>query len=709
GSWHGLPFWHGRLGRGKNWAAPRLVAEADSEARPGFSSCSADEWEDTPEVLAVKAATLARLLRQSSYTVAYTGAGISTAAGIKDYASRASDSKVKALLSAQGGEDTPLEEGLHAEPTECHRILTSFYKRKLLAHWVQQNHDGLPQKAGLPQEAINEIHGSWFDPSNPVVQFRAELRGDLFAWLLEAEIRAQLVIAVGTSLCDTPSTADRLVVTAAARAAETPATALGAVVVGLQRTRLDQHVQLRVFAEADRFFDLVAKALRDPSPLPSTAAEQSHWAEEHLSEQSTEVGSLLYLTAGPSEGRAVRVARLQDGHVELDCGLRLGSWWLSAAPHSARFPLSGTARVRPARCRRAVEAARLIELPVRANTSPPATFLTGVWCGDAVLLDSRRSEHPTAQPDRAQDLRWVLSAVSVGGEIMGAGFTTWPAANVLDSSGGKVWFTIRGNYCAEGGTIQLTITWEAGSGSQPSSEMSETPGPQNQIHGRVWFDDRRGSLVLAGQWQDQQGDSGAILMTQAQDSCRLFPKASASFWEGTVDGHQQSWVLAMDADGCPSAFGAARLGPDGNPSQGLRLLRGIVQSTEEDAMIVVLREGVGPGSGQRELRVVKTDNSFSMMSAGEGGVHLQHAATYVPTDAAAELSGSYSHSRGGIVHVTVEADEVVLQNSQAKSSQKSPAGTACQNGQIRLHKQLGRRAACGRIDWSNGSVWTPLA
>ena len=37
----------------------------------------------------------------------------------------------------------------------------------LLHGWVQQNHDGLPQKAGFPQERINEIHGSWYDPGNP--------------------------------------------------------------------------------------------------------------------------------------------------------------------------------------------------------------------------------------------------------------------------------------------------------------------------------------------------------------------------------------------------------------------------------------------------------------------------------------------------------------------------------------------------------------
>lgn len=45
----------------------------------------------------------------------------------------------------------------------------------------------LPQKSGFPQEKINEIHGAWFDPSNPVVQFGGHLRGDLFDWMAEAE------------------------------------------------------------------------------------------------------------------------------------------------------------------------------------------------------------------------------------------------------------------------------------------------------------------------------------------------------------------------------------------------------------------------------------------------------------------------------------------------------------------------------------------
>ena len=51
----------------------------------------------------------------------------------------------------------------------------------LVHGWIQQNHDGLPQKAGWPQEDIVEIHGSWYDPSNPVVCYDGNLRQDLFS------------------------------------------------------------------------------------------------------------------------------------------------------------------------------------------------------------------------------------------------------------------------------------------------------------------------------------------------------------------------------------------------------------------------------------------------------------------------------------------------------------------------------------------------
>ena len=37
---------------------------------------------------------------------------------------------------------------------------------------------------------MNEIHGSWYDPSNPVVMMSGQLREDLFAQLLEWQAKA---------------------------------------------------------------------------------------------------------------------------------------------------------------------------------------------------------------------------------------------------------------------------------------------------------------------------------------------------------------------------------------------------------------------------------------------------------------------------------------------------------------------------------------
>mmetsp|Transcript_53606 Transcript_53606/g.144375 ORF Transcript_53606/g.144375 Transcript_53606/m.144375 type:complete len:102 (+) Transcript_53606:3-308(+) len=66
--------------------------------------------------------------------------------------------------------------------------------------WVQQNHDGLPQKAGYPQESINEIHGSWFDPSNPVVLYSGTLRSELCEDMVDLADTSDLTLVMGTSL-----------------------------------------------------------------------------------------------------------------------------------------------------------------------------------------------------------------------------------------------------------------------------------------------------------------------------------------------------------------------------------------------------------------------------------------------------------------------------------------------------------------------------
>ena len=150
---------HGTLNGNRaqeTWKRPRMAVSCASDARPGYNTRKAHEYLDEDDVLRAKCKFVARLVRQSKKAVAYTGAGISTASGISDYASKSDASLAKKRPTLRSHYD--------AQPTLAHRCLVSMFRAGQLQHWIQQNHDGLPQKAGMPQEHINEIHGSWYDP-----------------------------------------------------------------------------------------------------------------------------------------------------------------------------------------------------------------------------------------------------------------------------------------------------------------------------------------------------------------------------------------------------------------------------------------------------------------------------------------------------------------------------------------------------------------
>lgn len=224
--------------------------QSDAEARPGYNSMSSSEYADGDDVLWEKVRKLGDAWLQARYPILYSGAGLSTAAGISDYASTQGDSGAAAMPSA-------FRSPLCAQPTFSHRALVELHRRGMIRRWVNQNHDGLPQKAGLPQEAMNEIHGAWHAPDNPVVPMSGNLRDDLFNDLLECERQADLVVAVGTSLCG--MNADRLVTATAERASK--GEGFGSVVIGLQQTVLDESATLRIFGRCDRVFSELARYL----------------------------------------------------------------------------------------------------------------------------------------------------------------------------------------------------------------------------------------------------------------------------------------------------------------------------------------------------------------------------------------------------------------------------------------------------------------
>lgn len=190
---------------------------------------------------------LAALISLSKLTVIYTGAGISTSAGVCQ-AARGTEGKSSSSSSTD------------ARPSLAHLALTALKERGLVHSWIQQNHDGLPQKAGWPQEDIVEIHGSWYDPSNPVVCYDGNLRQDLYQKIKEMEEKADLVIVIGTTLSGLNS--DGVASRPARRSLS--GKALGTVIINLQQTRLDGESTLRIFEKADTVMESLLTKLGVP-------------------------------------------------------------------------------------------------------------------------------------------------------------------------------------------------------------------------------------------------------------------------------------------------------------------------------------------------------------------------------------------------------------------------------------------------------------
>jgi hypothetical protein len=217
-------------------------------------------------------------------------------------------------------------------------------------------------RQGFPQAAINEIHGAWFDPSNPVVPMDGTLREDLITALMDTEARADLCLVAGTSLCG--MNADRIASTTARRA-RTEAGVLGTVLINLQRTVMDDNpgVQLRIFAPIDGVMSMLADELaltveedHVPPPLPAgDVFRVPYTAAGRLAPGSgVEVtldlrpGARVKIVDQPEWDRercgnvATVVGRDANGHFQIKMasgGGRmhrvLGSWWVQAALEGA--------------------------------------------------------------------------------------------------------------------------------------------------------------------------------------------------------------------------------------------------------------------------------------------------------------------------------------------------------------------------------------
>lgn len=114
------------------------------------------EHYDSPEVLEQKLDRLEKLVKNSKHMVAFTGAGISTSAGISDFRGPLG----VWTLKAQGKQPMAGTPAVRALPTKTHMALVQLQRQQKLKYLISQNCDGLHRRSGIPATAISELHGN---------------------------------------------------------------------------------------------------------------------------------------------------------------------------------------------------------------------------------------------------------------------------------------------------------------------------------------------------------------------------------------------------------------------------------------------------------------------------------------------------------------------------------------------------------------------
>ncbi|XP_005108006.1 NAD-dependent protein deacetylase Sirt6 [Aplysia californica] len=124
------------------------------------------EYHDSHAGVAEQAARVARILKDSSYCISFTGAGISTAAGIGDFRGKDGKWTEREKKKNYGSQATKAKgRGFVIEelrPTYTHEALVKLTEMGILKYLISQNTDGLHRLSGIPAENMSELHGNSF-------------------------------------------------------------------------------------------------------------------------------------------------------------------------------------------------------------------------------------------------------------------------------------------------------------------------------------------------------------------------------------------------------------------------------------------------------------------------------------------------------------------------------------------------------------------
>ena len=105
--------------------------------------------------LSERIATLVQWIFESKYPVVFTGAGISTESGLRDF--RGPDGL---WTRRDKGLSTPQQDFSGAEPNAGHMAITELQNVGKMKFLISQNVDNLHLKAGIKPELLAELHGN---------------------------------------------------------------------------------------------------------------------------------------------------------------------------------------------------------------------------------------------------------------------------------------------------------------------------------------------------------------------------------------------------------------------------------------------------------------------------------------------------------------------------------------------------------------------
>lgn len=125
---------------------------------PNKGVCGLPEVLDDDSQLDLKLTELANLVRQSTYIVVHTGAGISTSVGIPDFRGPRGVWTLE-KVGKKPKLSVPFEKVV---PSLTHRALVELEKHDVVKFLVTQNIDGLHLRSGFPRDRLAILHGDMF-------------------------------------------------------------------------------------------------------------------------------------------------------------------------------------------------------------------------------------------------------------------------------------------------------------------------------------------------------------------------------------------------------------------------------------------------------------------------------------------------------------------------------------------------------------------